>query len=142
MSWWQTLVVALTTYTITKIIDSILGIIKEKRDFKKSRREKIFTEIEDLKNEVGRYYETATRWRPFDQKLDIYTEQFSKEFDLIGRYNKYPEIAKFARQVIHHCKLVAQDEKEKANVPESKELLHQKFSEFIIACNKFVDNIA
>jgi hypothetical protein len=39
LTWWQTLVVALAIYPVTKLIDLLIAFITEKREFKKRRRE-------------------------------------------------------------------------------------------------------
>ncbi len=72
MDWWKTLVVALCTYALTKIVDHVISISKEKREFKKLRREKMLEEIEDLKDEVGRYYELTANWKAYEMKTDKY----------------------------------------------------------------------
>ena len=104
MEWWQTLLVALSTYAFTKTVDHWLSISKEKREFKKLRREKMLEEIEDLKDEVGRYYELTANWKLHEMKTDKYRDMMTEDDNLIGKYNKYPEIANSARDIIHWCK--------------------------------------
>ncbi|RJP32958.1 MAG: hypothetical protein C4527_05190 [Candidatus Omnitrophota bacterium] len=62
MSWLQTLIVALSSFAFTKFIDMLISIIEEKRKFGKYKREMIYSEIEDLKNQVGVIYEISANW--------------------------------------------------------------------------------
>ena len=115
MNWWQTLIVALSTYVVTKVIDFIISIVSEKREFKKFRREKIYNEIEELKNEIGKLYELAANWKAFEEKQKSYLTNFENDHELIGKYNKYPTIANTARDTIHWCKIVASCEMKHTN---------------------------
>lgn len=50
MNWWQTLIVALSTLVVAKVIDLFVSKFTEKREFNKFRRDKITDEIEVIKN--------------------------------------------------------------------------------------------
>lgn len=141
MEWWQTLVVALLTYGFTKTIDHLISISKEKRDFKKVRRERMLQEIEDLKDEVGRYYELSANWKTHEMKADKYKEMMTEDDHLIGKYNKYPEVVNAARDAIHWCKIVAHVEMEHStDVIERKKELSKKYKEFIKICDEKLNN--
>lgn len=142
MEWWQTLLVALSTYAFTKTVDHWLSISKEKREFKKLRREKMLEEIENLKDEVGRYYGLAANWKSHEMKTDKYRDMMTEDDHLIGKYNKYPEIANSARDAIHWCKIVADAEREyTTDVIESKKELSEKYKEFIRVCDEQLDKM-
>lgn len=143
MEWWQTLAVALSTYAVTKFIDYWISILNEKRDFKKLRRVKELEEIEDLKDELGCYYELASNLETYEMKAEKYNEMMTNDDYLVGKYNKYPKIAKLARATIHLCKRVASDEKVSVpNAEKSKKELSEKFREFIKVCNDHLENSA
>src|SRR5882672_10175827 len=87
----------LVVLAITKVIDYFAAIDKDKREFKNSRRDKVYAEIEELKNEVGTIYELSTNWQAYDSKAAKYLEAFNDDHKLIGNYNKYSEVAATAR---------------------------------------------
>lgn len=141
MEWW-TLLVAAATYVGTKAVDHFFAIAKEKRDFRKHRREKAFAEIEELKDEVGRMYELASNWNSYDGKLGDYAAAFAKDFALVGKYNKYPQIAVAARDAVHWCKVVASCEKEhRDELIQNKKELAEKHRTFLQACEKYVESL-
>ncbi|WP_419662332.1 hypothetical protein [Desulfosarcina variabilis] len=72
MNWWQTLIVALSTLIVTKVIDLLISWITQKREFNRFRREKIAEEIEALKNEIGMLYELAANWKSYEEKQKSY----------------------------------------------------------------------
>jgi len=142
MNWWQTLIVALSTYVVTKGIDFVISIVSEKKEFKKFRREKIYNEIEELKNEIGKLYELAANWKAFEEKQKSYLTNFENDHELIGKYNKYPNIANTARDAIHWCKIVASSEmKHTNNLIENKKELGEKYVLFIQACEEHLNNL-
>ena len=142
MGWWQTLVVALLTYGVTKGVDFTLSFLAEKREFKKYRREKIYIDIEDLKNEVGILVELAANWKSFENKKESYIDVFTNDHELIGKFNKYPFVAHSAREVVHLCKIIASDEKENRNeVHENKKVMHDKYNKFLSICENYIDGL-
>jgi len=142
MNWWQTLIVALSTYVVTKVIDFVVSIVSEKREFKKYRREKIYNEIEELKNEIGKLYELAANWKAFEEKQKSYLTNFENDHELLGKYNKYPTIVNTARDTIHWCKIVASCEmRHTDNLIENKKELGEKYSLFLQACEKYLNNL-
>jgi hypothetical protein len=141
MEWWQTLVVALCTYGFTKFVDHLIYISKEKREFKKTRRERMLTEIEELKDEVGRYFELASNWKSYEMKADKYKKMMLDDDHVIGKYNKYPDIVNAARDALHWCKIVSDDEKKRRDsLAGNKKELVNKYSAFIKICDKQLDN--
>ena len=142
MNWWQTLIVALSTYVVTKVIDFVISIISEKREFKKFRREKIYNEIEELKNEIGKLYELAANWKAFEEKQKSYLTNFENDHELIGKYNKYPNIANTARDTVHWCRIVASSEmRQTDNLIENKKELGGKYGLFLQACDEYLNNL-
>ena len=141
MDWWQTLVVALGTYAFTKITDHLISISNEKREFKKLRRDRMLDEIEKLKDEVGRYYELAANWKSHEMKAEAYAKMMVEDDQLIGKYNKYPDVVSAARDAIHWCKIVAHDERENGDeLLKNKTELGEKYHEFIKVCDSQLDN--
>lgn len=116
------------------------AIAKEKRDFKKYRREKAYGEIEDLKDSIGKLYELTANWKSHDSKAGEYDKAFINDHELIGKYNKYPEIAAAARDVVHWCKIVAFSERETRgrDLIENKK---EKHREFLQACEIHLDKL-
>jgi hypothetical protein len=142
MEWWQGLVVAVTTYAVTKLVDHFIAISQYRHEFKKKKTENAFAEIEDLKDEVGRLYERSANWKSYEMKADDYEKALANDDYLIGKYNKYPEISRAARETVHYCKIVAYDEREhKDDVVKSKKELSAKYKEFIVVCNNYIEQM-
>jgi hypothetical protein len=142
MAWWQTLIVALSTLIVTKVIDLIVSNFSEKRQFNKLRRERIYNEIESLKNEIGKLYELAANWKSFEEKQSSYLTNFEKDHELIGNFNKYPSIAGAARDTIHWCRIVASCEMEHTrDLIENKKQLAEKFNLFLKTCDEFINSL-
>jgi hypothetical protein len=132
---------------ITKLLDFCFEILKEKRVVKRSRREKAREEIEELKNQVGTIYELSSNWKGYEEKLGQYANFFAKDHEVIGRFNKYPDIAAAARDTVHLCKVVAHDEQERGNPDRRQDLilnkkeLTAKYQAFIQACDKYLESL-
>ena len=147
MEWWQTLVTALFTYAVTKIVDYIISSSQEERNFQKLRREKMLQEIEDLKDAVGRFYELAANWKSYEMKAEQYKNMMLNEDNLIGKYNKYPEIASQTRDLIHTCNIIMSAERgdiqkgtmPAINVMEYKTELSEKHKKFLSVCDIKLD---
>jgi hypothetical protein len=90
MTWWQTLIVALSTLIVTKGIDLLMASFTEKREFNRFRREKTIEEIEALKNEIGKLFELAANWKAFEEKQRSYLANFENDHELVGRYHCCP----------------------------------------------------
>jgi hypothetical protein len=133
---------------ITKVLDFCFDILKEKRALKRSRREKVREEIEELKNQIGTIYELGSNWKGYEEKLGEYAAFFAKDHEVIGRCNKYPDIAAAARDTVHLCKVVAHDERERENPDRRQDLtlnrkeLTVKYRAFIQACDKYLESLA
>lgn len=138
MIWWQTLIVALAVMIVTKAADTLLAIISEKRKFKWYRREKAHEEIESIKSDIGVIYELAMNWKPFDSKQQEYIQSLGRDHQLIGRFNKYPDIAKHARDVVHWCNIIAEAEmkKETEELTKLKPQLAEKYQSLIRSCDR------
>lgn len=142
MTWWQTLMVALITYAFTKFVDLAISFATERREFRKHRRDLALTDIEQLKDEIGTFYELAANWKGFDQKQSSYIEAFKADHELIGRINKYPPVAQAARDTIHWCKIVASDERQGANsTVENKKELSEKYRNFLGQCDEYLSSL-
>jgi hypothetical protein len=142
MVWWQTLIVVLSTLVITKTVDFVISIYAEKRNFKKMRRELALKEIEELKNEVGIIYELAANWMAYKEKEEAYRSKFFTDYQLVGKYNKYPSIAQAARDAVHWCKIVADDERKSGDdLMKNKKELGEKFKLFLIACEDYLEKL-
>jgi hypothetical protein len=142
MTWWQTLIVALSTLVVTKIIDLIVAQFTEKREFKRFRREKITEEIEALKDEIGKLFELTANWKPFDEKQKSYLANFENDHELVGKFNKYPSIAQAARDTVHWCRIVASCEMKQTNdLIENKKEMGEKFKFFLKACDDYINSM-
>jgi hypothetical protein len=116
---------------------------EHERDFRKHLRERAFTEIEELKDEIGRLYELSANWKGYDAKADEYAKALAPDDYLIGKYNKYPDIARTARDTVHWCKIVAFDEKSRQeDLIQNKKELSEKYKNFIRACEAYIDGLA
>jgi hypothetical protein len=122
---------------ITKVLDFWFAILQEKRGFVKSRREKAWAEIEELKNQIGAIYELSINWDGYRATLPDFAAFFAKEHEIIGRLNKYPKIAATARDTTHFCKVVV-----KGGDSTSKKELAEKYQAFIQACDKYIERLA
>jgi hypothetical protein len=139
MEWWQGFLIAIGTYAATKAVDELLAWFREKRDFRKFRREKACTEIEELKNKIGQIYEYACD-EEFDS--DGYHKVAEECYFLIGRSNKYPEIAEAGRATVDLCCAIETSRGSKDE--ESREYrsdLPGRFRRFLEACDKYTDNL-
>jgi hypothetical protein len=129
---------------ITKAIEYYMAVDKEKRDFTNARRNQMHAEIEALKNEVGIIYELAANWQDHASKAKKYFDAFDDDYKLIGKYNKYREVASAARDTIHLCKVVAYFEmdRSKGDVVAAKLELTLKYREFLAACDGYLDQLS
>ncbi len=142
MDWKQTLLIALITLVATKVLDHFVDVFSDKRNFRRRRRDLVLTEIEELKDQIGVIYEIASNWKNFDAKQQDYVEQFNRESQLLGKYNKYPNVAMAARAVTHQCKIVADIEKAgKGDLEQPKKKLGSLFAEFIDKCEEHLKEI-
>jgi len=144
MNWWQTLIVVLSTYVVTKLIDLIISRVSEKREFQKFRRNDIYHEVEELKNEIGKLYELASNWKAFNKKQKSYLTSFENDHELIGKFNKYPPIANTARDTVHWCKIVASIEMNytsHGDLVENKKELGEKYKLFLKTCDEYINNL-
>lgn len=142
MIWWQTLTVALVTYTATKLVDELLKLLTEKREFRKRRRDLALTDIEGLKDEIGILYELAANWKPFNEKQSVYASSFELDHSLVGKMNKYPMVSQAARDTLHWCKIVAYEEDTNAKeLIERKKELGEKYRGFLSKCDEYLDQI-
>jgi len=140
MTWWQTLVVALATYVVTKLVDHLIAYFGEPREFRKRRREFALHEVEQFKADVGRCVELAANWQPHEKKQSAYEDVFATDYELIGRMKKYPSVANAGRDALHWCQIVAMDEKEHyGDLPERKRELNEKFETFLTKCDEYLD---
>ena len=115
---------------------------EHERDFKRHRRERAFAEIEDLKDAIGRLYELTANWKGYDSKAGEYAKALARDDHLIGKYNKYPEIARTARDTVHWCKIVAYGEQSgREDVIENKKLLGEKYKNFIRTCEEYLESL-
>lgn len=129
---------------ITKVLDFRFAILQEKRDFVRSRREKACEEIEELKNQVGTIYELSSNWNAYEVKRGDYATFFAKDHEVIGRYNKYPDIAAAARDTVHFCRIVASDEQEadrRGDLVSHKKELRAKYQAFVQTCDKYIESL-
>jgi hypothetical protein len=140
MEWWQILLVALTTFIVTKAVDFFIDLSKEKRNFHNLRRAKMLDEIEAFKDEVGRFYELASNWKSHEMKVEQYQAMMIDDDRIIGKYNEYPRIAVAGRDLIHWCKIVAYFEREpQTDLIKAKKELSEKYKVFIEVCNEQLD---
>ena len=140
MEWWQTLLVALGTYGFTKFVDQLLTVWKDKRDFKLKRRDDTFAQIEDLKDQLGRMYELAINSKTYDYSTH-YLHHPDNQFSLIGKWNKYPEIADAAREVVYWCTVVRKIERDPDNQRKNEAELRERYQTFLQVCKKFIDGL-
>jgi len=142
MTWWQTLIVALSTLVVTKGVDVFISWITEKKEFNRYRREKITDEIEALKNEIGKLFELAANWKSFEEKQRSYLANFENDHELVGKFNKYPSIAQAARDTVHWCRIVASCEMKSTNdLIENKKELGEKFRTFLAVCDGYMKSL-
>ena len=140
MEWWQTLLVALGTYGFTKLVDQLLSVWKEKRDFKLKRRDDTVAQIEHLKNELGKLYELAINAKTYEYS-GHYLKHPDNQFDLIGKWNKYPEIANAARDVVYWCSLARKVEKDPERQREHEEDLRMVYQTFLQVSDEFINRL-
>jgi hypothetical protein len=142
MNWWQTLIVALSTLIVTKVLDLIFLKFTEKRELNKYRRERISDEMEALKDEIGKLCELALNWKSFEEKQRSYLTNFENDHELVGKFNKYPPIAQAARDAVHWCRIVASCEmKQTHDLIENKKELVSKFKLFLKTCDDYIKNL-
>ena len=130
---------------IAKVVDFWFAILQEKRNFLRSGREKAREEIEELKNQVGTIYELSINWNAYEAKQGEYTKFFAKDYEVIGRYNKYPDIAAAARDTVHFCKVVAYGEREAdrhGDLVSNKKELAALYQSFVQTCDKYIESLA
>jgi hypothetical protein len=140
---------------LAKVFDFWIAILKEKRDFVRSGKEQAREEIEQLKNQVGTIYELSINWKAYREKQVEYENFFAKDYEVIGRCNKYPGIAAAARDAVHLCKIVASRERDQfstaasgdmdsntADLVSSKEALVAQYQAFIQTCDKYIESLA
>ena len=138
MEWPATLIVALTTLIVTKLLDIPVRFFADRREFSKFRKQKVYEEIEILRDKVGVMYELASNWDSFEHKKHTYNVLFVDRDSLVGKYNKYPSIADAAREVVHLCTLVAAAEEQHVDVDKRKTELHAAHKKFIAECETFL----
>ena len=122
----------------------LLANLKDKRNFRNQRRDKAYAEIEDLKDKVGELYELSTNLKAYEVKREDYDKIFESDHRLIGKYNKYPEIATAARDTVHSCKNVAvneRDQDKRGDLIQQKRELSEKYLAFIQACDKYIESL-
>ena len=141
MDWWQTLIVTLSTIIVTKGIDIVVTVITQKKDFDKFKRQKIYEEIDALRDEVGIIYELAANWEGYQQKEQEYMRLFIKRNTLVGKYNKYKTIADSARWLIHWATIVAAEESRHGDVDKAKDELHKAHALFIDECDNLLKKV-
>jgi hypothetical protein len=73
---------------ITKVLEFWFAILQEKRNFRRSRKEKECAEIEELKNQIGAFYELCIKWDDYRDALPDFAAFSAKEHDVLGRANK------------------------------------------------------
>ncbi len=136
-------IIVLLTIIVTKLLDLLTSLLNEKREFKKYIRNKSYNEIEELKEELGKLVELASNWKGYDQKEAEYRKNFVNDHELIGRFNKYPPIANYARDTIHWCAIVASCEKKVSDdLIENKKELKEKYKLFLQECDKYINSLA
>ncbi|TOF31936.1 hypothetical protein CGJ28_23165, partial [Vibrio parahaemolyticus] len=72
MDWWQTLLVTISTFVVTKLVDHFIAISKEKRELSKDRKSKKIDQIENLMDEVSVFYEVTMNWKHHEMKQEHY----------------------------------------------------------------------
>lgn len=108
MTWWEALLVALTTYVVTKGGDIVASHLFEGREFRKKRRDFALTDIQELKDEVGLIVELAANWKSYESKENHYRALLDRDHIILGRLQKCgQEVAQAARDTLHWCMLVA-----------------------------------
>jgi len=129
---------------ITKLLDFWFASLQDKRNFRRSRREKACAEIEELRNEISAFYELCVSWDEHKATLPDFAIFMAKEHEVIGRCSKYPEIAGAARDTVHFCKTVVSDarKQEMRDLTSIKRELATKHRAFIQACDKYSDTLA
>ncbi|EGQ9284070.1 hypothetical protein ACSG3M_004185 [Vibrio vulnificus] len=145
MDWWQTLLVTISTFVVTKLVDHFIAISKEKRELSKARKSKKIDQIENLMDEVSVYYEVTMSWKHHEMKQEYYRKLMKDDDYLIGKYNRYKGIASHARDVLHHCKIIASEENPetstaRADLSKLKDELAQKYDMFIKACEEEIES--
>jgi hypothetical protein len=127
---------------ITKVLEFWFEILQEKRNFRRSRREKACAEIEELKNQIGAFYVLCINWDEYRATLPDFVAFSVKEHDVLSRATKYPEIGTAASDTVHFCKIVKSDVKNRRGdlISDKKELV-AKYQTFIQACDKYIERL-
>jgi hypothetical protein len=94
---------------ITKVLDFWFASLQDKRNFRRSRREKACAEIEELRNQISAFYALCINWDEHKATLPDFAIFMAKEHEVISRCSKYPEIAAPAQDTIHFCKIAISD---------------------------------
>nr|WP_050907912.1 hypothetical protein [Vibrio harveyi] len=147
LEWWQPFFVTIATVVITKLVDHVIAISKEKRELSKARKSKKIDQIENLMDELSVYFEVAMSWKPYSEKACHYEKLFSDDDALIGKYNRYKNIVSHGREVLHYCKIIASEESPNTplkvdNTKELKDVLSKKYHEFITVCEQEIKTTA
>jgi hypothetical protein len=84
----------------------------------------------------------GVNWKPIESKLSEYQKMMDNEERIIGRYNKYPEIASTAKDVVHWCKIICFGEREHlVDVVQTKKELVEKYKTFLECCDKYIESL-
>jgi hypothetical protein len=126
---------------ITKVLDFWFATLQEKRDFVRSGKEKAREEIEELKNQVGTIYELSINWNTHMAKHSEYEKFFAKDYEVIGRFNKYPDIATAASER-DRDRLILSGEQDRIDLDSTREALRAQYQAFIQTCDKYIESLA
>ena len=141
LEWWQPFFVTIATVVITKLVDHVIAISKEKRELSKARKSKKIDQIENLMDEISIHYEVAASWKPYSEKACHYKKLFCDDDLLIGKYNRYKDVVIHAREVLNDCKYIASRENPEAAMTDDcpdklRNDLSVKYHAFITACEQ------
>lgn len=129
---------------IAKLLEFWFASLQDKRDFRRSRREKACAEIEELRNQISVFYQLCISWDEHKATLPDLAIFMAKEHEVIGRCSKYPKIAAAAQDTVHFCKIVLSDaqKQEMRDLTSTKRELATKHRAFIQACDKYIESLA
>jgi hypothetical protein len=141
MEWLSALIISLSTLIVSKALDLWAQSVSYRREFHKFRKQRIYEEIEELRNVIGNMYELASKWDSFEDKKNPYSELRSTVDLMLGKINKYPTISIAARDMIHKCQLVISAERSYKDVESLKEGLHNANKEFVQVCDHYLEKL-